>query len=242
MNNHAAPNPSEELTDKASVGETVSVGEATLSESALTRWELAVELRVNLLRAVSISVFYLVHLWNVVASQMGESMAVFYGQHEVTPVKPQIHLAVSLICLAWVMLAIVVHLGIAQRKPFGRWAFGVTLGDILCLTTILIFSTGPSGPMVAGYFLIILMAGMRHDLRLVWMTSIAVVAGYLVLLGFTRWPPAIVQDLELKTIPRYHQLMFILALVFAGVLTGQIVRLGWSLSTLLSSADEEAES
>ena len=105
----------------------------------------------------------------------------------------------------------------------------ITVGDLFWLTALLACSVGPAGVMVVGYLLIIVMAGLRFDLRLIQLTTLLTIIAYVVLLGLVRWPFGLVKDLALESIPRYKQLMFGLALLFCGVLTGQLVRLGWRL-------------
>ena len=77
---------------------------------------------------------------------------------------------------------------------------------------------------MVGYFLILTLAALRFSLELVWFSTAGAVAGYLFLLGYARWGPAPGMPPQDQTVPRYHQLIFVLALVLAGVVLGQMVR------------------
>ena len=81
-----------------------------------------------------------------------------------------------------------------------------------------------ASPLLAGYFLIIIMSGLRLELRLVWDAAGASIAGYLFVLGCTRWPRGLLLENPLPEVPRYQQLMVIAALAIAGVIVGQCVR------------------
>jgi hypothetical protein len=106
----------------------------------------------------------------------------------------------------------------------------VTLGDLAWLTALLTLSTGPRSAMVAGYFLILIATGLRFDLRLVRWSTVAAIVAYLTLLGAAKWPSGLLKDVALESVPRHHQLMVLLALLFSGILIGQIVRHGYAIA------------
>ncbi len=182
------------------------------------------EQRVNLIRISAIASFYLIHLWHVSAPSLSEGTAALLGFESGQSVPPNVHICVTVLCLGWLMQAFAVHLMIAQRRVSNLLATATTLGDLGWLTAILCLSSGPGGPMVAGYFLIIMLTGVRFNLRLVRIATVAAAFSYLVLLGVTRWPFGIVEQIGLETVPRYHQLMMLVAIILSGVIVGQIVR------------------
>ena len=128
---------------------------------------------------------------------------------------------------------------ISQHRVPGWVAITTTLGDLGCLTAVLCLSTGPAGPMVAGYFLIIMLSGVRFDLRLVRITTVCAALFYLVLLGVARWPFGIAKEIGLETVPRYHQLMILVAIIFSGVIVGQIVRHAYLIPESPQTSDGE---
>jgi hypothetical protein len=89
--------------------------------------------------------------------------------------------------------------------------------------------------MVAGYFLILIATGLRFDLRLVRRATACSIVAYLVLLGAAKWPRGLLMEVALDSVPRHHQVMVVLALLFAGIFIGQTVRHGYAI------ADEIAE-
>lgn len=198
---------------------------------------LQAEIRVNLIRAMAIAGFYLIHLLHVMAPGWGSDTASWIGFGAV--VDPKVHIAVSLLCLGWLMQAFSVHLLVAQRQVGDVFALASTLGDLAWMTAILSFSTGPAGPMVLGYFLIIMLAGLRFNLRLIRVTTVGAIVAYAILLGVARWPAGLIGTLELQTVPRYQQLMVALGLAVAGIIMGQMVRMAWAFSATPSTSKEE---
>ncbi len=77
--------------------------------------------------------------------------------------------------------------------------------------------------MVA-YFLVIVLAALRFNLQLIWFTTGGAIAGYLFLLGFARWGSIPGWPRGDVTVPRYAQVIFLLALVLTGVVLGQVIR------------------
>jgi hypothetical protein len=191
------------------------------------------EQRVNLIRISAIAAFYFVHLWHVSAPRLGEKAAALIGFDPTHPVSANVHINVTVLCLAWLMQAFAFHFFIQQRRVSDRLVILGSVGDVGWLTAILCLSSGPGGPLVAGYFLIIMLTGLRFNLRLVRITTVASVVGYLVLLGVARWPGGMLKELATGTVPRYHQVMILLALVISGVIMGQIVRRAYGIAETL---------
>lgn len=182
------------------------------------------EQRVNWIRISAIACFYLIHLWHVSAPGLNEAIANGIGFDPDQTVSANVHLSVTVLCFGWLMQAFAVHLMIAQRRVSTWFVTATTIGDLAWLTAILGLSSGPAGPLVAGYFLIIMLTGVRFDLRLVRITTVMAMLAYLVLLGIARWPGGIVKEIELETVPRYHQFMILVAIMISGVIIGQVVR------------------
>ena len=194
------------------------------------RWSINAESRINFVRAMGVLTFYVIHLMNVSAVHLGGGFLNFFGSDAVKQFSPSVNFVISMLCLGWIIQAILIQVLLREKKPLGRIGIRLsTLGDLFWLTTLLACSVGPAGVMVIGYLLIIMMAGLRFDLRLIQLTTISAIIAYMILLGMVRWPFGLVKELTLETVPRYQQLMFGLALLFCGVLTGQLVRLGWRL-------------
>ena len=179
------------------------------------------ERRVNVLRVMAIAAFYLIHLWHVSMSS-----------EDASSVLSQVHVCVTLVCLGWLLQAFAVHAIVSKRTTPSWLGLATSLADVCWLTAILCFSTGPAGPLAVGYSLIVMLAALRFDLRMVRWTTLAAAIGYIVLLGVTRWPQGIIREIGLTPVPRFHQLMMLLAIAFTGVTAGQIVRLAWRLKAL----------
>jgi hypothetical protein len=174
--------------------------------------EIRGEARANALRAVGVALFYGVEL----AAAKGVRLGALELTYQRTDTTQQ---AITAVCGAWALMALAVLAALRQRFV-PRWLkFATTVGDVLFLTAVLTVSAGPRSPMTAGYFLLVGMAALRMSLPLVRTATAASTLGYLWLLGFAKWHAQV--DL---TIPRYHQVVFVLALVFLGVTLGQVVR------------------
>ena len=190
------------------------------------RWQQYTgEARANLLRIVAIGTFYLVHCWTYYSSAGKLPNWGFLQVVEAGSIDRKFHLLVTCLALAWIMLAAWVHL-MLRAQVFPRWLPTVsTLGDVLLLTSVLGIAAGPRSPLVVGYFLVIVLAALRFDIRLVRLTTFAVVAGYVCLLGLAKWPARFGLDPTVeRMVPRYQELVFVLALALTGVFVGQIVR------------------
>lgn len=210
------------MSDAASV----SAIDADRSWFITQRWQqYEGEARANLLRIVAIGTFYLIHLWTYFSSQGKLPNWGVLQLVEVGTISERFHVMVTLLAIAWVMLAAGVHMALRSRF-FPTWLSTVsTLGDVLFLTSVLLISAGPRSPLVVGYFLIIALSGLRFDVRLVQLASIASVVGYVCLLGYAKWPTTFGRDEAVDlSVPRYEQLIIVAGLALTGVIVGQVVR------------------
>jgi hypothetical protein len=58
------------------------------------------------------------------------------------------------------------------------------------------------------------------------LATIGAALGYLCVLGMAKWPGRFGRDAELDVrVPRYHELVVLVAIVLCGVFIGQVVRL-----------------
>ncbi len=176
------------------------------------------EVRANQLRIFCIAAFYLIELLN------------YYGLHagpiQFEPgVDRQFHITVSGLAAAWVMVAFGTFYCLRIRFFPAALKYITTASDIVILTTILTVADGPRSPLVVGYFLVISAAALRMQLALVWCATLGTIAGHLFLLGFAKWHDTWLglphRDL---IVPRYAQLIMLLALAVNGIMVGQIVR------------------
>lgn len=177
------------------------------------------EERANVLRIVAVTSFYLIELANDHGVNLG-----FVQIPRITD--PSFHQAVTAVALAWVVLALGVHLCLSwQILPAGM-KYLTTVLDIVLLTILLMIANGPKSPMVVGYFLILAMATLRCRLPLIWCATLGAVAGYVWLLGWARW----IEGVRDVRVPRYHQLIVLTALALCGIIQGQVIRRMQSLA------------
>ena len=101
------------------------------------------------------------------------------------------------------------------------------LAGMLCMVSpplaAAAFKIGAPGPAVAALIRIagglLVVAALRFNLELIWFSTAGALACYLYLLGYARW----FADRDIR-VPRYHQLIFLLAVVLTGVFLGQVIR------------------
>jgi hypothetical protein len=182
----------------------------------VSRWqEYEGEARANLLRIVGIAAFYIIELIN-------------HGGRIGTLQLPKVsddrfHASVTALAVAWTMVALVTLVCLRRQFFPAALKFVTTACDLVLLTAVLTIAHGPRSPLVVVYFLIIALAALRLNLQLMWMTTIGSMAGYLFLVGYADyWASA--DRAELIRVPRYYQLIVLVALALAGIVLGQVIR------------------
>src|SRR5439155_899450 len=105
--------------------------------------------------------------------------------------------------------------------------FATTAADIVLITALLTLSGGPRSPLLVLYFLVIGAAALRLSLELVYAATLGSILAYLILLGhhafYTVGYDRYYDNPELR-VPRSHEVIFVLGLIVAGALAGQVVR------------------
>jgi hypothetical protein len=195
------------------------------------RWQAyEAESRANLLRITAIGAFYLVHLWSYFSAQGRLPSLGFWQLAEAGQINREFHVLVTLLAVAWAMLALGILLALQQRI-FPLWLpYFSTVCDIVMLTGIICIGSAARSPLVAGYFLILVSAALRLSLPLIWFSTIGCTLAYLCVLGVAKWPDRFgltkllgEASADLR-VPRYHQVITLLAIALAGVMLGQIIR------------------
>jgi hypothetical protein len=215
----------------------MAAGSSSISSEADRSWFIAqrwqayeAESRANLLRIIAIGVFYLVHLWSYFGSQGWLPNYGFLQIAESGEISKRFHLLVTLVAVAWAMLALGILLAL-QNRIFPRWLPYFSTGcDIVLLTSIICLGGMARSPLVVGYFLVLIVAALRLSLPIVWFATAACAMAYMCVLGCAKWPEhlglaeSLGQTANDLRVPRYHELIVLVAVVMAGVMLGQIVR------------------
>ena len=194
------------------------------------RWQAYdAESRANMLRIFAIGAFYLVHLWSYFSAQGRLPNMGFFQVADAGAISKHFHIEITMLAVAWAMLALGVLLALQQRV-FPTWMpYCTTASDIVLLTVLLCISSGARSPLVSGYFLILVLATLRLSLPLVRFATIGAALGYVVLLGCQKWMPFAEELRGQQNVPRYHQIIVLVAILLAGVMLGQIVRTAWRM-------------
>ncbi|MDA1054808.1 MAG: hypothetical protein O3C40_30650 [Planctomycetota bacterium] len=179
------------------------------------RWqEYEGEGRANLIRILAIGIFYSIQLVH------------YYGFAEHVPGSTEFrqavafHQAATALAVAGSLMSLAILLCLRRRVFPGFLKFISAAGDAILVTSLASIGAGPLSPLVAAYFLIIVLAGLRFSLRLVWCSTLCSMAGYLFLVG--------VKDDEWfdanHVVAPVEQIMTLACLGLTGIITGQIIR------------------
>jgi hypothetical protein len=193
-------------------GTTPLPGNADRSWYIVGRWlEYEGESRANVLRLIAIAAFYVVELINYHGLSWG---AIEMPQ----VVDRKFHMTVTSLAVAWTLVGLIVLY--CQSHHFFHTAIKyISTGlDVVFLTFVLVVASGPQSPLLVGYFLLIALSALRFNLPLVWFTTLSSMAGYIVLTGYAKWYATG------SRVPRYHQLITLLALALLGIIVGQVIR------------------
>ena len=180
------------------------------------RWQqLDGEYRANYLRILSVTAFYCVHLMQYYRP---------FGFFELAEQPDKVfHLAATVLAVAWLMMALGIDICLRQRI-FPRWMAYLTTGvDLLLLTSICCLGGGQQSPLILGYLLILILASLRISLPLIRCATIAALVGYLYLLAVGKWPN-LIGGRVIGVVPRYVQIMTMLATAISGIMLGQQIR------------------
>lgn len=179
------------------------------------RWqEYEGEGRANLIRILAIGVFYSIQLVHFYA---------FADRDPDSPVFRQtvaFHQAATALAVAGSLMSLAILLCLRRRVFPGFLKFISSAGDVILVTSLASIGAGPQSPLVAVYFLIIILAGLRFSLRLVWCSSLCCMAGYLFLVGVKdeQWFDAN------HFVAPVEQIMTLACLGLTGIVAGQIIR------------------
>lgn len=178
------------------------------------RQEYDGESRANLLRVAGIALFYGIELINYHGLNLG-----FLEIPREESVDRRFHEAVTALAVAWTAVAIGIQFSL-RWKLFPPLFKYVTTGlDVVFLTSFLLLADGPRSPMVVAFLLLIPLAALRFSLPLVRFVTVGTILGYIFLCGYARW----FTEREIR-VPRYYQMIMIVALLLSGILLGQAVR------------------
>ena len=172
---------------------------------------------------------YIIHLLNYASNAESaripllSSLAGFLQLKSGESISPRVHLAFSLIAIMWIGWAVLVQRSLFERRipswlPFDRQH------RHQLMTAAAVVRWCPKIRLVCAHLLIIMLVAMRLQLGLVWCTCGSLL-GLLTILAATRWPSGILEANPLPAIPRHYQLMLGLAIVLAGVIAAQWVRI-----------------
>ncbi len=181
-----------------------------------TRWQqLDGEYRANYLRILSVVGFYLVHLV--------QHYRPWRWLDDGLPASGGFHLAMTVIAAVWLLMAFAIDLSLRQHL-FPKGMMYLTTGmDLILLTAAVCLGNGQASPLILGYLLIIVMSGMRVSLPLVRCATCSALFAYLFLMTVGKWPE-LMGGRQIETIPRYAQLMTLLAIGITGIVVGQLIR------------------
>lgn len=179
------------------------------------------EVRVNLLRALSLIVFYAHHLYRIYRTPQDLGLS--------AEERARYHLAVTLIVLVWVLEVFVLFVCLKGRWVPPALKYLASFADLVLLTALLIASpAGPHSPLVLVYFAVVAAAPLRLSLRLVQATTFGAMLAGVLLMGYYVYVrigvDAYYQAGPDVRVAHTAEVIFLLALGLCGLFAGQSVR------------------
>jgi hypothetical protein len=176
------------------------------------------EVRVNLIRAIAVVVFYGTHLLDVYV----------YGRDR-SPEAMAYHAEATAIALGWMVAIFLLHGCLTRRFVPPALKYVATCWDITMISALLGASPdGPRSPLLYLYFVVLASSALRLSLPLVYATTLGIMAAALVVLGYYVYykvgRDAYYADDSPSRIARSSEVIFLLAVGAAGLFAGQVVR------------------
>lgn len=167
------------------------------------------ELRLNLIRLVSIAGFYGYHLLDS------------YVLRDDPTLRGQYHTLVSVVTFAWAVGALTLQLYLLNRWVPAALQYVATAWDLVMITALLIIGRDPGSLLAVLYVLVVAAAALRLSLPLIYAATFGAMGGFMLFHGYIRfWLERPID----QRLPQSQQVIFVLALGVTGLLAGQVVR------------------
>lgn len=221
--------------DKSNANASTNVGQSPLvsgitdaSRTEDFRWhclrrisEIDAEYRIAFFRVLALTLLYLIHL-------------AFYQRDDQQPAALTYHRIVSLVTLASASISFLTIV-VLWRRFFPRWiAVIIVAGDLLCVCSLAATRPTGFGPMVPLFAVIIITAGLRFRLELVWISTLIGMLCFGAVLMMRKGQQAIPTTVD----DRLDQLLWGSEILLVGIIVGQIVRRVHQLGRLALSAEK----
>lgn len=184
----------------------------------IRRWQTyAGEMRALLLRAIAVVVLY--------GCQLGHHFLVL--SEEGRAVNERFQQGATMVSVLLLIVSLLTLLLILKRV-LPAWLPFVTTGiDLLAIAGLVALAGGPMATSLTGaFYLVIAMAGLRFDLRLVWAATLGAMIAYMASVG-------VVDDSWFDadhTVPLIQQGVSLVCLGATGLIVGQVIRLARQLA------------
>ncbi|MCB9597892.1 MAG: hypothetical protein H6719_34570 [Sandaracinaceae bacterium] len=171
------------------------------------------EERANGLRVLGVAVFYAIEVLNYRGLAVGPIQI-----PSVEGVDATFHGASTALAVAWMAVAAAVLVAVKNRIFPPALSYVSTGMDLILMTGVLTLADGPRSPMMLVLFLVIVLAGLRLNPRLVGFATLGAVMSYLFVLG------EVGQRRTALRVPAHWQITTIAALVLCGVIVTAILQ------------------
>lgn len=167
------------------------------------------ESRVNLLRAIALFVFFGQHLLNVILDPV------------TFPATSPFNRAVTALFFAWMLEVSLLHICLGRRWTPPGLKYAATGSDLLLITILVLVAQQSNTALASLYFLVIASSALRLSLPLVYVATAGAGVGFLLTLWYQKAYLHLPAS-ERLSVP--NAVVFILGLLTAGFLAGQMVR------------------
>ncbi len=177
------------------------------------------EARINLLRLMSVGLFFGLHVVNRSFVGLEAGRTVLVGD----VIVPVFDTAATALVIAWTALAAAVLMAMRVRVFSPLIGPAVTLIDIVFLAVLILIGNGPTSPLLYVLFPLIAVTAMRGRRGDVWLATVAGLSVYGISLGVAlNLNPSVMP-------PNHHVLLVVTSLAMMGLATDLQIGAGWGL-------------
>ena len=184
----------------------------------IRRWQTyAGEMRALVLRAIAVVVLY--------ACQLGHHFLVLSAEGRAA--NERFQQGATMVSVLLLIVSLLTLLLILKRVLPGWLPFVTTGIDLLAIASLIALAGGPMATSLTGaFYLVIAMAGLRFDLKLVWGATLGAMLAYMASVG-------VVDDSWFDAdhaVPLVQQGVSLVCLAATGLIVGQVIRLARQLA------------
>ncbi len=155
-------------------------------------------------------------------------LATYLSTAELAASDQQFHRQATYLSAAWLLVSLAALVAIARHWMPAGLKYATCAVDVGLLTAVAWFGSGAASPLVCLYLLLIVMAGLRGSLKLIWFVTLLSMVAYLALLFLPDHDAVTIVTAVPEQARRPKPiavLVVVLGIAACGLVTGQLVRM-----------------